>query len=144
MNLQALSRSTLSLSKARRCVRAFAFMTLSAGVLPAALAAPSDASPQPAPTVSGEQLYEQRCSGCHSLDSNRIGPRHAGLSGRRAGSIEDFDYSPALKASKIVWTSVTLKRWLADPEALIPGQRMGYRLGNAEERERIITYLLSN
>jgi cytochrome c len=90
----------------------------------------------------GAQLYEVRCGGCHSVDADRIGPRHAGLAGRKAGSIADFDYSPALRASPVVWTAATLDRWLADPEALIAGQRMGYRLDSAAERADIIAWLL--
>ena len=34
----------------------------------------------------------------------------------------------------MVWDARTLERWLADPEALIPGQRMGYRLDDAAAR----------
>lgn len=77
--------------------------------------------------VRGQQLYEARCGGCHSVAADRIGPRHAGLFGRRAGSVAGFDYSPALQRAGIVWDARTLDRWLADPEALVPGQRMGYR-----------------
>jgi cytochrome c len=61
--------------------------------------------------------------------------------GRRAGSVAGFDYSPALKASRIVWDAATLERWLTDPEALVPGQRMGYSLGDAAVRADVIAYL---
>ena len=52
-------------------------------------------------------LYESRCVGCRSVDHNRIGPMHRGVVGRKAEQCEGYDYSPALKASKIVW-NVTL------------------------------------
>jgi cytochrome c len=89
----------------------------------------------------GQQLYEARCGGCHSVAADRIGPRHAGVFGRRAGSVAGFDYSPALQRAGVVWDAQTLDRWLADPEALLPGQRMGYRLMDAAERADVIAYL---
>lgn len=94
-----------------------------------------------ADAARGESLYETRCTGCHSLDSDRIGPRHRGVYGRRAGSIVQFDYSAAVKKSKIAWDDKSLDRWLADPEKLIPGQRMGYRVDNAADRADLIAFL---
>ncbi|MCW5667501.1 MAG: c-type cytochrome [Piscinibacter sp.] len=91
----------------------------------------------------GQQAYEARCAGCHSVDADRIGPRHAGLLGRPAGSVAGFDYSDALRRSGITWDAALLERWLADPEALVPGQRMGYRLGDAQARADIVAYLVS-
>lgn len=90
----------------------------------------------------GGALYEARCGGCHSLDANRIGPMHRGVFGRRAGSLADFEYSDALRNSRIVWNVQTLDAWLRDPQALIPGQRMGYRLQSPEERAAIIGWLM--
>ena len=89
----------------------------------------------------GAQVYEARCAGCHSVQADRVGPRHAGVVGRQAGSVPGFAYSPALRKSGITWDAATLERWLADPEALVPGQRMGYRLGDASQRADVIAYL---
>jgi cytochrome c len=89
----------------------------------------------------GEQLYESRCIACHSLDANRVGPQHRGVYGRRAGAVPDFPYSAALAASTIVWSDTTLNRWLMDPEALIPGQRMNVRVLSADDRTDIIAFL---
>jgi cytochrome c len=95
---------------------------------------------------SEKELYESRCGGCHSLDSDRVGPRHRGLRNRPAASVVGFDYSPALtqagKVKRLVWTAQTLDAWLTDPEALVPGQAMNYSLANADERRRIVDYLL--
>lgn len=91
--------------------------------------------------LRGAALYEARCGGCHAVDHDRIGPRHAGVVGRRAGSVAGFDYSPALAASRLVWTPALLERWLADPESVIPGQRMGYMLGDAAQRAEIVAFL---
>lgn len=89
----------------------------------------------------GQQAYEARCGGCHSVEADRIGPRHAGIVGRRAGSVAGFAYSDALRESGITWDAALLDRWLTDPEALVPGQRMGYRLGDAQARADIVAYL---
>jgi cytochrome c len=92
----------------------------------------------------GQDLYEARCGGCHSLDHDRIGPRHRGLLGRRAGAVAGFEYSPALRATRIVWSAQTLDAWLADPERLVPGQRMNYRVPEAADRAALIAYLEAN
>jgi cytochrome c len=89
----------------------------------------------------GAQAYQARCGGCHSVESDRVGPRHAGVFGRRAGSIAGFDYSPALKGSRVVWNAETLDQWLSNPESLIPGQRMGYSLADAAARADVIAFL---
>ncbi|HJS31018.1 MAG TPA: cytochrome c family protein [Alphaproteobacteria bacterium] len=89
----------------------------------------------------GEDLYERRCFACHSLDANRVGPAHRGVYGRKAGSAPGYSYSPALKKSGIVWDEAALDKWLTNPQALIPGQRMGFRLGDAAERADIIAFL---
>lgn len=107
-------------------------------VLALTLAAPSASA---ADAVRGAQLYEARCGGCHSADANRIGPAHRGIFGRRAGTATGFDYSPALRASRLVWDERTLDDWLADPERTIPGQAMGYRVEDARGRADLIAYL---
>jgi len=96
---------------------------------------------QAADATRGKELYESRCGGCHSLDQDRIGPRHRGLIGRKAGAVAGFEYSPALRASRIVWSSQTLDAWLTNPERLIPGQRMNYSVPDAADRAALIAYL---
>lgn len=91
----------------------------------------------------GKELYNRRCGACHSIDTNRIGPKHKGLLGRTAGSLADYEYSEALSRSSLVWTKETLDAWLKNPQGLIPGQKMGFRLKNEAERDSIIAYLSS-
>jgi cytochrome c len=99
-------------------------------------------SPAAAQSVErGAALYAAHCSSCHSPDQHGDGPAHRGVVGRRAGALKDFDYSPALRASKLLWTRATLKAWLTDPEALIPGQGMDYQLDDAQGREDVVAYL---
>jgi cytochrome c len=99
---------------------------------------------QAADPENGKALYESRCAGCHSLDHDRIGPRHRGVIGRKAGAVEGFEYSPALRASRVVWSPQTLDAWLASPERLIPGQRMNYSVPDAADRADLIAYLKAN
>ena len=91
--------------------------------------------------VKGEKLYQSRCGGCHSIEADRVGPRHRGVVGRKAGGIAGYDYSKALKKAGFVWTPEKLDRWLADPQKLVPGQKMGFRLGKPDERADVIAYL---
>ena len=66
---------------------------------------------------------------------------HKGVFGRPAGSAAGFTYSDAVAASDIVWTDETLDAWLTNPEAVIPGQRMFFRLSSAADRADIIAFL---
>lgn len=88
----------------------------------------------------GKALY-QACSGCHSIDENDLGPMHRGVVGRRAGTVPDFNYSPALKNSGITWDAASLDRWLQNPSDLVPGTKMFFRLSDAQSRDDIIAYL---
>jgi cytochrome c len=90
--------------------------------------------------VRGEQVYEA-CMDCHSLDQNDVGPRHRGVYGRKAGSLPDYDYSDALKGATIVWNEETLDRWLANPQAFVPGVKMVFHLEKAQDRADVIAYL---
>lgn len=92
----------------------------------------------------GAEVYQTKCGGCHSLDSNRVGPLHRGVVGRRAGSAPGFHYSKALSASRIVWTPTNLDRWLTAPTLMVPGTLMGFRLGSPQDRADVITYLAKN
>ena len=90
--------------------------------------------------IRGRTLY-QGCTGCHSVDDNDLGPRHRGVVGRRAGSIQDYSYSPALKNSGLTWDEATLDRWLTNPSALVPGTKMFFKIDSGQDRADIITYL---
>ena len=111
--------------------------------LAAAGTVPASASP-PGDPARGEEVY-QRCIGCHSLDRNRTGPRHAGLFGRRVGSVEGFSYSKALReagAAGMVWNAETLDGFLKSPTRFLPGTRMGYAgIKDDGERADLIAFL---
>lgn len=116
--------------------RAFAHAALLAAAASASAVAAAAGDAQ-----RGQQAWQARCVACHSVDADRVGPRHAGVVGRRAGSVPGFAYSEALRGSGLVWNAALLERWLTNPEALVPGQRMGYQLADAQARADIIAYL---
>ena len=89
----------------------------------------------------GEAVY-QRCLACHALEHNRVGPRHCGLFGRRAGSLPGYAYSAAMKKYGVVWNEETLDRFVENPLKTVPGTRMGYAgIKDAGERADLIAYL---
>lgn len=91
--------------------------------------------------LRGEQIYV-RCMACHALARDRVGPRHCGLLGRRAGSVPGFAYSPAMKDSKLVWDEKTLDLFLKSPTKLVPGTFMTYDgVPEPQERQDLIAYL---
>lgn len=100
----------------------------------AVLAADGDAA-------AGAAAWQQRCAACHALDADRVGPRHRGVVGRKAGTVPGYAYSPALRAAPIIWDVANLDRWLADPQSVVPGQRMNVVTRDAKMRADIIAYL---
>ena len=112
-----------------------------ASVGAAVLIASSGSATAAADAARGQTLYKTMCVACHSIDYNGVGPAHKGLLGKKAGSRADYTYSPAVKASGIVWADKTLDKWLANPEKLIPGQKMGFMVPAAKDRADLIAYL---
>lgn len=92
----------------------------------------------------GKAKYEE-CIACHALDpkAEAVGPSLHGLFQRKAGEGADFRYSPAMKRSGIAWTPPTLDAFLADPQAVVPANRMPYAgMPSAADRADLIAYLL--
>lgn len=92
----------------------------------------------------GAEFY-RACFACHSLEpgTHLTGPSLAGLWGRRAGTVEDFDrYSPGLKQADFSWDETTLNAWIADPAAMVPGTYMVFRgIDNEQARADLIAFL---
>jgi cytochrome c len=89
----------------------------------------------------GQEVFEKRCAGCHSLDEDKEGPRLRGIYGTKAGSVSTFKYSDALKASNITWDAPSLDQWMADPDKIVPNSDMFFRVPRARERTDVIAYL---
>ncbi|HET6387716.1 c-type cytochrome [Hyphomicrobium sp.] len=93
-----------------------------------------------------ELAFNGHCRECHSFDKgdNRLGPTLYGVVGRKAGTVPGFAYSDSLKGSGITWDPKTLDQWIANPNAVIPGNNMGAifsGLSDAGERAKIIAFL---
>ncbi len=93
--------------------------------------------------ATGARLYQTKCGGCHTISTNRAGPAHKGVFGRKAGMAAGYNYSPALSASNVTWNAVTLDQWLQGPQKVVKGTRMFLSVPNPAERAAIIAYLRS-
>jgi cytochrome c len=92
-------------------------------------------------TERGEEIYS-RCMACHTLAQNRVGPRHCGLFGRKAGTASNYQYSMAMKQYGVTWNDQTLDHFLEDPLRAVPGTKMGYAgVKDPRERADLIAYL---
>ena len=93
--------------------------------------------------VRGAKLFEE-CVACHRLDpaGESVGPNLHGVFGRKAGEGADFRYSPALKRSGIAWNAQSIDTFIADPQAVVPGNRMPFAgIPDAAARADLIAYL---
>jgi cytochrome c len=91
----------------------------------------------------GQALFNRRCGGCHSLESDNEGPRLKGVVGRMAGTVKTFQYSEPLQKAKFKWDELKLDQWLTDTESVVPDNDMSFRVPKKEERAAIIAYLKS-
>jgi len=91
----------------------------------------------------GEKLFDE-CRACHAVERGieGIGPDLHGVFGRRAGALETFHYSPALKRSALTWTPQALDAYIADPQKAVPANRMPYAgMPEARDRADLISYM---
>ena len=91
----------------------------------------------------GKAVFDQ-CAACHSLDGSGDydGPSLRAIIGRKAGSLEDYRYSAAMKRSEVIWDAGTLDKYIADPQAFIPGNRMAFAgIADKAERDDLIAFL---
>jgi cytochrome c len=93
----------------------------------------------------GARLF-RKCSACHELtegQGGKAGPTLYCLFGRKAGEAPGYAYSPALKASGVVWTDATIDRLFAlGPETVVPGSKMPLqRMPDPKDRADLIDFL---
>ncbi|MGC9269265.1 c-type cytochrome [Acidiphilium sp.] len=99
-----------------------------------------------ADAAKGKSIFAAQCASCHSVapGQNGIGPSLAGIYGKPAASTPGFDFSPALKSAHIVWTAAALDKFIANPQADVPGTKMPYMgMTNAADRADVVAYLAS-
>jgi cytochrome c len=103
----------------------------------AVLAAPALA----ADVEHGKQVF-QACAACHSDQPDALGPNLAGVIGRKAGSRDDFRYSPAMTRAGFNWDAGNLRQYLADPQAKVKGNRMPFGgLNDPKDVDDVIAYI---
>lgn len=76
--------------------------------------------------AAGQRAFNQ-CRACHQVGEKArhlVGPHLNGLFGRKAGTIEGYNFSPAMAKSGIVWTEESFARYIRDPRAQMPGTKM--------------------
>ena len=96
-------------------------------------------------SADNQLVFNNVCRTCHTLKEgdNRLGPNLHNIIGRKAGSVPDYNYSSAMKDSDLKWDRATLDRFIANPDQVVPGNRMKPYGGltSAEERAKIIAFL---
>ncbi len=106
--------------------------------------AAAKAAPSAAQVDAGRRLFA-RCASCHEVGPrarNGFGPRLHQLIGRKAGTAAGYAYSPALKASGVVWTERNLVAFIRDSEKVIPGNKMRFfNFMNEKQASDIVAYL---
>jgi cytochrome c len=115
----------------------FATLLLAAATIGSTAHAAGDAK-------AGEAVFQSQCAMCHSMTPGTagIGPSLAGIYGKRAASTPGYDFSPALKAAKLTWTSDSLNTFLAAPQTTVPGTKMPYMgLTDPVQRADVVAYL---
>jgi len=78
--------------------------------------------------VNGKRVFK-KCAVCHSVQvgKNKIGPHLNNLLGRKAGSVEGYKYSKAMKNSGVVWNEESLDKFLTKPRKFIKRTKMSFR-----------------
>jgi cytochrome c len=94
--------------------------------------------------AAGEKVFA-KCKVCHQVGEgakNGVGPVLNGVVGRKAGTVEGYNYTPANKNSGLTWDEATLKEYLKNPRAKIPGTKMIFPgLNNEADIDNVIAYL---
>jgi cytochrome c len=97
--------------------------------------------------VAGENVFK-KCKICHQIGEgakNQVGPEQNGIVGRKAGSVEGFAYSPAMKEAGekgLVWTDENLHKYLENPKEFVPKNKMAFvGLKVEKDRDDVIAYL---
>lgn len=94
-------------------------------------------APARAQDIAAGEASFRKCLPCHAVGEeakNKVGPVLNGLDGRKAGTREDYSYSPFNKQSGIVWNTDTFRDYIRSPQTVIPRTKMSFT-GIRNERE---------
>lgn len=114
-------------------------------VLPAMLI--SGLAPAYSEDLDGQIVFNNNCRTCHSTNAgdNRLGPTLHNIVGRKAGAIDGYAFSSSMKSSGITWTEDNLRKFITNPESVVPGNQMQPFGGmkSEEEKTALIKFLAS-
>ena len=114
---------------------------------PTATAARATPAPTSTPTpvaAAGPPESFKQCAICHKVEPGKhgLGPSLANVFGASAAHAAGYNYSPAMKAADLTWNQGNLDRYLAAPQAVVPGTTMAFAgVKDAAKRAEIIAYL---
>jgi len=124
-------------------MKPISLLTFAASIAFAAYAAPANAAGDAA---AGEKVFA-KCKACHQVGEtakNAVAPHLNGVDGRKAGSVEGYNYSEADKNSGITWDEASFKEFIKNPKAKIPGTKMIFQgLTNDKDQEDVWAYLVT-
>jgi cytochrome c len=94
--------------------------------------------------VNGKSKFTQ-CAACHTTvqgGANLTGPNLYGVFGRKAGSLDGFAYSDALKAAGWTWDAPRIDTWITNPHAVLATTKMSFvGMKDPKDRTDVIAYL---
>ena len=94
--------------------------------------------------AAGEHVF-LKCRACHQIGEgahDSVGPVLNGVVGRKAGIYPDYNYSDANKNSGLTWDEATLREYLKNPQAKVPGTKMSFPgLTKEKDIDDVIAYL---
>jgi cytochrome c len=97
--------------------------------------------------ASEQQVFNNACRTRLTIKEgdNRQGPNLYKITGRKAGSLPDYNYSSAMKGAGFVWDDEKLEHFIASPDEVVPGNNMKPHSGLAstDNRTKIIAFLQS-
>lgn len=93
--------------------------------------------------AKGREVFQDRCTSCHILGANGMGPNLVGVVGRKAASAPGFHYSAALSQAGLTWGGPELDRFLSGPAKMVPGTPMRATVADPADRHDLIAYLAS-
>jgi len=71
-----------------------------------------------------------------------MGPNLRGIFGSRSAAVRGFNYSNAMKRTRITWTADELDAFIANPRAKVPGNSMAYiGMKDAAKRAQVVDYI---